>query len=50
MNSLFPKLNTVFLISIGMENPLTPGYLAGALLAMLILGYLIYSLIKPEKF
>lgn len=26
------------------------GYLLGALIALLILGYLIYSLINPEKF
>ena len=29
---------------------LTPGYVIGAVIALLILGYLIYSLIKPEKF
>ncbi|MCE1199163.1 MAG: K(+)-transporting ATPase subunit F [Marinilabiliales bacterium] len=27
-----------------------PGYLIGATLALLLLGYLIYALIKPEKF
>jgi K+-transporting ATPase KdpF subunit len=26
------------------------GYVAGATIAILILGYLFYSLIKPEKF
>ena len=26
------------------------GYIVGALLAILILGYLVYSLIKPENF
>jgi K+-transporting ATPase KdpF subunit len=26
------------------------GYVIGAAVALLILGYLIYSLIKPEKF
>jgi K+-transporting ATPase KdpF subunit len=25
-------------------------YVAGALIALLLIGYLIYSLIKPEKF
>jgi K+-transporting ATPase KdpF subunit len=25
-------------------------YVAGAIIALLILGYLIYTLIKPEKF
>jgi K+-transporting ATPase KdpF subunit len=28
----------------------TSGYAIGAFIALLILGYLIYSLIKPEKF
>jgi K+-transporting ATPase KdpF subunit len=26
------------------------GYVTGAVIALLILGYLLYSLIKPEKF
>jgi K+-transporting ATPase KdpF subunit len=26
------------------------GYLIGTVIAMIILGYLLYSLIKPEKF
>ncbi len=26
------------------------GYLIGAVLALIILGYLVYSLVKPEKF
>jgi len=26
------------------------GYIIGGIIALLILGYLIYSLIKPEKF
>jgi K+-transporting ATPase KdpF subunit len=26
------------------------GYLAGAVIALLLLGYLLYSLIRPEKF
>ena len=28
----------------------TTGYLIGAIIALVILGYLLYSLIKPEKF
>lgn len=28
----------------------TGGYTIGALIALLILGYLLYALIKPEKF
>jgi K+-transporting ATPase KdpF subunit len=31
------------------KNP-TSQYLIGALLALIILGYLLYSLIKPENF
>jgi K+-transporting ATPase KdpF subunit len=26
------------------------GYIIGAIIAVVVLGYLIYSLIKPEKF
>jgi K+-transporting ATPase KdpF subunit len=29
---------------------LAAGYIAGGLIALLILGYLFYSLVKPEKF
>jgi K+-transporting ATPase KdpF subunit len=29
---------------------LSTGYLVGAVLALLILGYLFYSLARPEKF
>jgi K+-transporting ATPase KdpF subunit len=28
----------------------TTGYVAGALISLFLLGYLLYSLIKPEKF
>ena len=28
----------------------TYGYAVGAIIALFILGYLVYSLIKPEKF
>jgi len=31
-----------------MDN--TIGYVIGALIALLILGYLVYSLVNPEKF
>jgi K+-transporting ATPase KdpF subunit len=33
---------------IGMND--TAGYVIGAILALLILGYLVFSLVKPEKF
>jgi K+-transporting ATPase KdpF subunit len=32
------------------EVSTTAGYIAGAVLALFILAYLFYSLIKPEKF
>lgn len=28
----------------------TTGYITGFIIALLLLGYLLYSLIKPEKF
>jgi K+-transporting ATPase KdpF subunit len=34
--------------SSGMNN--AGGYIIGAIIALLILGYLLYSLFKPEKF
>jgi K+-transporting ATPase KdpF subunit len=29
---------------------ISAGYIAGAVIALLIFGYLLYSLIKPDKF
>ena len=29
---------------------ISTGYIIGAIIALLILGYLLYSLVKPEKF
>ena len=34
--------------SIEMNN--SSGYIIGAIIALFILGYLLYTLIKPEKF
>jgi K+-transporting ATPase KdpF subunit len=34
--------------SIEMNN--STGYIIGAIIAIIILGYLFYSLVKPEKF
>ena len=34
--------------SIEVNNP--KGYTIGAIIALFILGYLLYSLVKPEKF
>lgn len=42
-------MNTTILMDVHSTG--TPGgYTIGALIALLILGYLLYSLIKPEKF
>ena len=44
-------MNTIILMEtqpVEMSN--TTGYLAGAVIALFILVYLLYSLIKPEKF
>ena len=42
-------MNTIILLDIQPTG--TPeGYVIGALIALLILGYLLYALIKPEKF
>ena len=32
------------------ETNLSSGYIIGAIIALLIFGYLIYSLVKPERF
>ncbi|MFA6126789.1 MAG: K(+)-transporting ATPase subunit F [Bacteroidales bacterium] len=32
------------------EVNLTSGYIIGIIIAVFLLGYLLYSLIKPEKF
>jgi K+-transporting ATPase KdpF subunit len=42
-------MNTTILMDV--QSGGTPGgYTIGALIALLILGYLLYALIKPEKF
>lgn len=32
------------------EAAFPAGYLLGAIIALFLLGYLVYSLVKPEKF
>jgi K+-transporting ATPase KdpF subunit len=32
------------------ETGISSGYIFGAIIALFVLGYLIYTLIKPEKF
>lgn len=42
---------TILLVSSEpVETNLSSGYVTGAIIALLILGYLLYSLVKPEKF
>ena len=42
-------MNTTILMNV--QHSVSPGgYAIGAFIAFLILGYLLYSLIKPEKF
>ena len=43
-------MKTIFLMVSTTETSSTIGYIIGAIIAVAILGYLIYSLIKPEKF
>jgi K+-transporting ATPase KdpF subunit len=40
----------VFGISKNMETGTHSEYIVGAIIALLILGYLIYTLVKPENF
>lgn len=41
-------------VLLSMLNPnelnLLPGYITGSVIALFLLGYLAYSLLKPEKF
>lgn len=39
---------TILMVTTGTST--TSGYIIGAIIAVAILGYLIYSLLKPEKF
>lgn len=39
-----------FIISSQLDFYVNSDYLIGALIAIFILGYLVYTLIKPEKF
>jgi K+-transporting ATPase KdpF subunit len=44
-------ISTILLSASGSVDANSPnGYLVGILIALIILGYLIYSLVKPEKF
>lgn len=43
-------METKLLMIAAAETSTPTGYIIGAIIALAILGYLIYSLIKPEKF
>jgi K+-transporting ATPase KdpF subunit len=45
-------MNTMILLAISKPIDMNnfTGYAIGAVLALFILGYLLYSLVKPEKF
>lgn len=43
-------MKTILLMIATIEMSTPTGYIIGAIIAMAILVYLIYSLIKPEKF
>ena len=40
----------LLVISKPVETNLSSGYIIGAIIALLIFGYLFYTLVKPEKF
>jgi K+-transporting ATPase KdpF subunit len=56
VHPLKPKPDTFFRLAViasvpsGESSGGSHGYLLGAMLALLILGYLVYTLIRPEKF
>jgi K+-transporting ATPase KdpF subunit len=50
MKSLDMKVTILLAISKPIEMNSNAGYVIGAIIALFILGYLLYSLIKPEKF
>jgi len=43
-------METILLMVTTTEMGTPTGYIIGAIIAVVLLGYLIYSLIKPEKF
>ena len=43
-------METKLLMVATTETNSATGYIIGAIIAVILLGYLIYSLIKPEKF
>ena len=45
-------MNAMILLKVtdAMEMDFAAGYIIGAIIALFILGYLLFSLVKPEKF
>jgi K+-transporting ATPase KdpF subunit len=45
-------MNAIFLLATSkpFEVNSSTGYVIGAIIALFLLGYLLYSLVKPEKF
>jgi K+-transporting ATPase KdpF subunit len=44
------KASILFVALAPVETDISSGYIIGAIIALLIFGYLFYSLVKPEKF
>jgi len=46
------KMKAIILFSTSCSGEIasTTGYLIGAFIALIIIGYLLYALVKPEKF
>jgi K+-transporting ATPase KdpF subunit len=42
-------MNAIILLIAHEINP-GPGYIIGAIISLFIFGYLVYSLVKPDKF
>jgi K+-transporting ATPase KdpF subunit len=47
---LVMNASILLVLSRPVETNLSSGYIIGAIIALFIFGYLVYSLVKPEKF
>ena len=50
IKSLDMNASILLVTSKSLEMSTRTGYVAGAIIALFILGYLIYALLKPDKF
>jgi K+-transporting ATPase KdpF subunit len=50
IKSLDMKASILLVPLTPVETNISSGYIIGAIIALLIFGYLFYTLIKPEKF